>query len=290
MDVRENFSSEIAKKIFGSKENALKYLVELDKVHKIEGLYSAQGRVNRSLNIYQAVVESWQYERSLPIIRELFRSTPKYKRGSEANDAVAILKEEWDRLKLGSFEWPFSQGDFDNFVQRINAAEESGEQKDDRVKGAAVKFRRIKEINTYRNDYIETMIFNFGEEILPTLGHRRGVDFFIGGVSFDQKVSRSVTSQFQKHYGDDWRQHAIENPDEVAKYLYQYQDEGRFGAEPRLLIVYIDEDVSVERIEELIGECDFANPHNISFTYTFKSGKREESFRTKCITILLYNN
>ncbi len=289
MDIKENFSSEIAKKIFGNKDNALKYLVELNKICRIDGLYSATGRINRTLNVFQAVVESWQYERSLPIIRELFRSTPKYKRGSEADEAVATLKEEWDRLKLGNFEWPFSQGDFDNFVQRINATDGSGEQKDDRVKSAAVKFRRIKEINTYRNDYIETMIFNFGEEILPTLGHRRGVDFFIGGVSFDQKVSRSVTMEFQKDFGCDWRKHAIENPDKVAKYLYKYQDEGRFGAEPRLLIVYIDEDLSVERIEELIGECDFANPHNVSFTYNFKSSKREESFRTKCITILLYN-
>ena len=62
--------------------------------------------------------------------------------------------------------------------------------KDDKVKVAAVKYRRIKEINTVRNDFIETLIFEKNNNILPTLNHRRGVDFFINGVSFDQKVAK----------------------------------------------------------------------------------------------------
>ena len=41
--------------------------------------------------------------------------------------------------------------------------------KDEKVKIAAVKYRRIKEINTVRNDFIETLIFEKNENILPTL-------------------------------------------------------------------------------------------------------------------------
>jgi hypothetical protein len=42
-----------------------------------------------------------------------------------------------------------------------------------------VKFRRLKEINTLRNDFLETLIFDKNQNIIPTLQHNRGVDFFI---------------------------------------------------------------------------------------------------------------
>ena len=32
-----------------------------------------------------------------------------------------VLIKEWQTLKLGDLAWPFSQGDFDGFVQRINS-------------------------------------------------------------------------------------------------------------------------------------------------------------------------
>ncbi len=287
-DIKQHFSGDLAKKIFGNKANATTYLEVLNRTTPIEGLYNSKGKISSKLDVWCSVVNSWNYSRSLPIIRDLFKQTPKYHRGSEANQAVSLLKAEWEALNLGSFEWPFSQGDFDNFVQRINAQANSGEQKDNSVKHAAVKFRRIKEINTYRNDYIETMIFNLSDDILPTLGHRRGVDFFINGISFDQKVSRSVTNEFKRDNGDEWRAKAIASPLEVAKYLYTYQDEGRFGADPRLLIVFIDEDVSVERIETLVNSCNFSAPQRVSFTYKTKVG-RSDTYQTECIVILLYN-
>jgi len=84
--------------------------------------------------------------------------------------------------------------------------------KDSKVKNAAIKYRRIKEINTKRNDYLESLIFLKNDNIIPTLAHTRGVDFFINGVSFDQKVSRSVTNEFKKDFGVDWKKEAINNP------------------------------------------------------------------------------
>lgn len=148
--------------------------------------------------------------------------------------------------------WPFSQGQFDAFVQSLNSQTIARTEKDEKVKDAAVRYRRLKEINTARNDYLETLIFNKNENILPTLSHNRGVDFFVDGVSFDQKVSRSVTGEFMREKGENWREIAKQNPLEVAKYLYQYQDEGRFGAEPRLLVVYLDEDISVLDLKQKI--------------------------------------
>ena len=42
----------------------------------------------------------------------------------------------------------------------------------------------------------------------------------------------------------------------MAEYLYKYQDEGRFGADPRLLVVYLDEDISIQKIQEIIKQAD----------------------------------
>ena len=49
-----------------------------------------------------------------------------------------------------------------------------------------------------RNDFIGTLIFEKNENIIPTFGHHRGLDFFIDGISYDQKVARSVTNEFKK--------------------------------------------------------------------------------------------
>lgn len=201
-----------------------------------------------------------------------------------------ILLDEWGKLNLGTISWPFSQGDFDGFVQRVNAEQNSGEEKDEKVKHAAVKYRRIKEINTVRNDFIETLIFEKNKNILPTLNHRRGVDFFINGISFDQKVAKSPTNEFKRNYGDDWKEKALKNPEKVAEYLYKYQDEGRFGADSRLLVVYLDEEVSINKIAKIIEDTDLDNPLEVTFEYTHNKGKpteRNKTYKVNCFIILL---
>ena len=239
-------------------------------------------------DLWKTIVDSWDYEESKKIIRDIFKDTEKYKSGKEADNAMDVLIKEWQTLKLGDLAWPFSQGDFDGFVQRINSENSTGIVKDDKVKIAAVKYRRIKEINTVRNDFIETLIFEKNENILPTLNHRRGVDFFIDGISFDQKVAKSPTNQFKTRFKDNWRQEAINNPALVAEYLYKYQDEGRFGADPRLLVVYLDEDISIQKIQEIIKQTDLNKPLEINFSFKHKV-QGEKNYKVPCFVILLHN-
>ena len=189
-------------------------------------------------------------------------------------------------LAAGKIYWPFSQGDFDGFVQRINSEKINGIEKDDKVKKAAVKYRRIKEINTVRNDFIETLIFEKNDSILPTLTHRRGVDFYINGESFDQKVAKSPTKQFKDKYGKGWVDVAINNPEIVAEYLYKYQDEGRFGSDSRLLIVYLNEEIRIERIKEILDNSNLNEPIEVNFTYDHSIGSK--SYKVSCYIILLY--
>lgn len=296
--IKSKLSDDLAKKILGNKQNATDYLKRLNELSNIPNLEfrvitKGKNVGDQVLNLktqelWKTVVDSWDYDRSKSIIRELFKETDKYKNGKDADEAMSVLIKEWEDLKLGIISWPFSQGAFDEFVQRVNSEKEGGFAKDEKVKTAAVKYRRIKEINTVRNDFIETLIFEKNENILPTLNHRRGVDFFINGVSFDQKVAKSPTGEFKKHYKEDWRNVAINRPELVAEYLYKYQDEGRFGADPRLLVVYIDEDVSIEMIREIINNTDLNNPMEINFSYKHRV-QGEKNYKVPCFVILLHN-
>ena len=296
--IKSKLSEDLAKKILGSKDNALEYLLKVNDHKKVIGLefkICSRGK-NKGQNmpcinpqdIWKIVVNNWDYELSKTVIRELFRKTKKYISGKDANSVMDLLINEWELLKLGKIDWPFSQGDFDGFVQRINSESASGIIKDEKVKSAAVKYRRIKEINTVRNDFIETLIFEKNENILPTLNHRRGVDFFIDGISFDQKVAKSPTNQFKAKFKDNWKQEAINNPALVAEYLYIHQDEGRFGADPRLLVVYIDEDVSIQKIREIIKRTDLSKPIEINFSFKHRV-QGNKSYKVPCFVVLLHN-
>lgn len=297
MNINNNMSEDIARKILGKKEYAEKFLLELEKKRNItlkkrkisRGKNKGKEKLNYSTKeLWEKIVTEWHYNSALSIIREIFKTTKKYKNGKDADNAMKVLINEWNNLELGKIEWPFSQGAFDDFVQRINSENSKGTEKDKKVKEAAVKYRRIKEINTVRNDFIETLIFEKNKNILPTLNHRRGVDFFINGQSFDQKVAKSPTNEFKKKYKDTWLKKAIENPKIVAQYLYKYQDEGRFGADSRLLIVYLNEDIKVDRIKYIIDNFDLSKPVEIGFSYNHKT-QGNKSYKVSCYIILLYN-
>jgi hypothetical protein len=278
-NIKIRVSNDIVKKILGNVRVAKLYLdkigVSVTKTMKADAIWAK-------------VVQTWDYDVSKTVVRELFCETLKYQNGKSADEAMQILLEEWLTLQLGPVEWPFTQSGFDDFVQRINSECENGLVKDEKVKAAAVKYRRIKEINTVRNDFIETLIFEKNENIIPTLGHRRGLDFFVDGISYDQKVSRSVTNEFKRDYRDDWRQTAIEHPELVAEYLYTYQDEGRFGNEPRLLVVYLDENISIQRIRDLLLKTNIESHTEITFSYTHKN-IGIKTYKVPCFVILLYN-
>lgn len=276
-DIKNRIDSDIVKKIFSNGKNAKKYL----KILNVKVSSKA-----KTSELYDEIVKTWDYKKAISIIREIFKETDKFKNGLNGSETVQILLQEWNQLDLGNIEWPFSQGQFDGFVQSINSEKVERSIKDDKVKAAAVCYRRIKEINTERNDFLETLIFFKNENVIPTLSNSKGVDFFINGISFDQKVSRSVTQKFKNDFGVTWKQKAIENPNLVAEYLYTNQDEGRFGCTPRLYIVYLDEDIEPVEIKKIIENTNLDIPLDVTFTYNHKS-TGNKTYKTQCFVILL---
>jgi len=283
MNIKNSIDEKTIKKIFGSIKYVVKYLDELDKVKGGLGKY----KTISNKDLIHKVISTWNYPLALRIIRNLFVSTKKYANGKKAKEEIKILINEWNKLNLGKIKWPCSQKAFDALAQRINNSSETD--KDKVIARAAVQFRRMKELNTKRNDFLETLIFEKNQNILPTLTHMGGTDYFIDGESFDQKVAKSPTNEFMMEYGQEWREMAINHPEIVAKFLYEHQDEGRFGADSRLLVVYLDDDISPEKIEEIINKTDLDNPIKIKFTYKHeKVGERD--YEVKCFIIILSNN
>lgn len=109
--IKSRLSDDLAKKIIGSQVKATEYLLRFNKVKPIENLklktiIRGQNAGKKVLNmgtkeLWKAVVDSWDYEKSKQIIRAIFKETEKYKNGKDADDAMRLLVKKWQSLKLG---------------------------------------------------------------------------------------------------------------------------------------------------------------------------------------------
>lgn len=237
----------------------------------------------------RCIIDTWDYVVSKHIIREMFFESEKYLYGISCKERIDYLIRDWYQKNLGELEWPFAAMNFDRHIAHINRLDDISEQeKDDMVALDVIRFRRIKEINACRNDYIESLIVYHNENIVPTFKHNRGLDFYINGEPFDQKVSRSVGKAFVDDYDEDYYNIAITHPEWVAISLYENQDEERFDDEPRLYVVYLDTDISSEAIERSIMETNLEEPMKVEFDY-IHSNNQIITHSTYCYVLLLHN-
>lgn len=279
--LRTHIDEEAINKIFGNQDIRKKYLKKL---------FKKTGRsdkiATKKADTIRQIESTWDYEISKSVLRDLFVSSEKYAHCEKCATAVDEAIKDWKKLGLGELAWPFSAMNFDQYVHRLNTSTLSEKEKDDILSADAIKFRRIKDINAKRNDYIEYLIFSSNENIIPTFGNRSGVDFYINGLPFDQKVGKSVGKAFIEKY-ENYRKEAIEHPERVAISLYENQDESRFGDEPRLLIAYLDDDVTSDDIKKCIAKTNFDKPFEIEFEYLHSKSTAKRHF-TKCFVILLH--
>ncbi len=288
-------STKLIKSIFGNVKNGKDFLLLFpeNKWISIKTIKTGKNKGKRKLDIknsdvFGLIAKLWNYNSQKEYLRKVFRTTEKYVNGKNAESNLETQNKDWESLKLGPIKWPFSQGRFDDFVQGLNASNKCDKKKDKDVSLAAIRFRRIKAINTHRNDFIEYLLFEEKDFIIPTFRHKKGIDFLIHGIPYDQKVSCGPTAKFKKDFGDNWRDKAIERPQLVAKYLYSGQDEGRFGHNNRVLVVYLDDNISASRIKEIIKNTDLVKPKIIKFSYKHSDGTTK-NYKAKCFIILLYN-
>ena len=150
-------------KIFGNRAEKIEYL---ETLYKIKGIEEEIPRTIKKID--EEIVKTWDYETSKNIIRKMFRNTSKYENSKKSNKYLEKAMQEWEELKLGEYNWPFQPINFDQYIQRINCRDIPEEEKDRIVERDVVKFRRIKRINTFRNDFIEYLIFENSDNVIPT--------------------------------------------------------------------------------------------------------------------------
>jgi hypothetical protein len=239
-------------------------------------------------NVTDCIIRNWEYESCRDVLRNMFVLSDKYKRGRDAKELFNYYRNIYP---YDDFNFPFVSNNFDDYIVK-NSVYPSVDDIDkfesslDKVNNDIEKFVYLKIFNTLRNDYIEYLIFNSSIDVIPTFSHRGGIDFYINGIGFDQKVSRSVTNQFKKEYGDNWRGVAIENPLEVCRYLMMYGDEARFSNVPRLFVVDIDGNYELDGIEKIIRNINFDSPRDVDYVYNHKS-TGDKNYVCPVICILL---
>lgn len=265
------------------KELKTEYLERLFKVKKQDASIE-----KTKVKIDEQIIDSWDYYISKDILREMFFESEKCKFNRDKKKRIDKALKEWNELGLGELKWPFAAEQIDNVVHRLNRREDITErEKDEIISDSIIRFRRIKEINQLKNDYIEYLVITNNENVIPTFGNKRDVDFYIDGVPFDQKVSKSVGGDFKLKYGEDYRTVAINNPELLAISLYEHQDPNRFGADSRFLVVYLDTDMTSDEIESLLKGIDFSSPMSIVFEYEGKDHQKNK-YSTSCYLILLH--
>ena len=148
-----------------------------------------------------------------------------------------------------------------------------------------LKFRWMKLINTYRNDYIENKIILMNDNIVPTLGNNRSVDFYIDGIQYDQKVSRGFGGSFIKNSnksGEELVQFAKQNSALLARSLYENQDSQRFDADYRMYIVFSNEKENLD-LYRYDSQLIIKNLDSLDVNFSYD----EVEYETKCRILIL---
>lgn len=262
-DIRKFLTQYDVSKIFCNKENAIDFLLLT-----IDSNYKELNK-KKSEVIYQLIIDNWDYNKALPIIRDM-AFNKKYD-DIKYNYNKNLYKKTCSNLvnRFGpNNNWSFNPFDYDGHMTRFIRNSEDILNDTDTYIELVVKNLWVKSLNMYRSFLFEYFIIKNKKDILPTLGNKSLTDFYYLGKSRDQKNSKSVTREFEKDYGPNWKQIALSNPELVAKYLYTNQGEGRFGFEPRLFIINLkDEHQTVEEIEEISKNINFGKSLPIDFEY-----------------------
>ncbi len=287
--LRDSISFNDIKVIFSGSNGCSARDLKIKYLKKLFEITGTSEEIQKTIVLIdEQIIQTWNYDISKDVIREIFFESEKCANNRANKEKIDAAIEEWEALGLGELKWPFSANGIDGYVHSLNRKYElTGEEKDKLLSDNIIRFRRMKELSQFKNDYIEYLVITYNDNVIPTFGNKRGIDFYIDGVSFDQKVSKSVGGSFIDKYGTNYRSVAINHPELLAKSLYENQDADRFGADPRFLVVYLDTDLNSDEIEELLQQINFTSPINIDFDYPDNEGNIK-NYTTFCYLVLLH--
>ena len=115
-------------KIFDKRERKTEYLLRL---FETMGINMQLPRTLRGLD--ECIIDTWNYESSKDVIREMFFESEKFNNGIAAKDEIDYLIRNWHEHRLGDIEWPFAAMNFDQHAARLNRRSDISEEEKDQI-------------------------------------------------------------------------------------------------------------------------------------------------------------
>ncbi len=221
-------------------------------------------------------------------IKNLYKELRKNEISLTGATHEAIVRE---LNKVDSHIWGMVQGAVDshiqaNYVRKYFLYDEVIKAIEGKLYNTIKSYTLCTWFNHWSTVFLEDLICK-NKNIVPIIKKVKGVDVIWNEQPVDIKVTNLPKEWFKdkKTIGD-----AINNPILVAKYLYEYQGEGRFGDENRLFILIYDKNnpseswkikrdynLIKEKVEEFFSRKINLDPVNFSYGKKQKKQYQEHS-------------
>ncbi len=198
------------------------------------------------------------------------------------------LKKEL--MKVKTFSWGVVQGQLDQkiqaeYVRRIVRYEDLLNSVKAKLHDDVTNYVICTWFNHWTTVLIEEHI-SIHKKVIPTIKNIKGIDIFFDGQPFDLKVT-----YLPREYNPT---DAINNPSDLAIWMYENQGAQRFGADNRLFIVLLDKETPerswelkrdfplvFKKIDNFFGKETVSKKDEIVFTF----GRKTFTAVAKVLTI-----
>lgn len=198
------------------------------------------------------------------------------------------LKRELMRVK--TFSWGVVQGQLDQkiqveYVRRFVRYDELLNNVKDNLHDDVTNYVMCTWFNHWTTVLIEEHISTH-PKVIPTIKNIKGIDIFFDGQPFDLKVTY-LPRDYNSNY-------SVENPKELAIWMYENQGAQRFGADNRFFVILLDKEnperswelkrnfaLVFQKIDNFFDKETVSKNDEIVFTF----GKRTYTAVTKVLII-----
>lgn len=163
----------------------------------------------------------------------------KQRYNEKIQERMKVISDEElknELLKVKTFSWGVVQGQLDQkiqteYVRRIVRYEDLINSVEARLHNDVTNYVICTWFNHWTTVLIEEHISTH-KKVIPTIKNIKGIDIFFNDQPFDLKVT-----YLPRGYSPI---NAINNPTDLAIWMYENQGTQRFGADNRLFVVFID--------------------------------------------------
>ena len=237
------------------------------------------------------------------IIKRIFERQPddtlinefikqKYTEGiQERRDIISDEDLKKELMKVKTFSWGVVQGQLDQkiqaeYVRRIVKYNELLNNVKAKLHGDVTNYVICTWYNHWTTVLIEEHISTHSK-VIPTIKNIKGIDIFFDDQPFDLKVT-----YLPREYDPI---DAVENPSDLAIWMYENQGAQRFGADNRLFVVLLDKEnpkrswelkrdftLVFQKIDDFFDRETVSREDEIVFTF----GKRTYTAASKVLIII----